>query len=230
MSKEKVTFDSGGRELHGTLLASDEPTGAAVLFMHGYKANGSTLRQYARPLAREGATCLTFDLSGHGLSGGMLEHLNVEDHVHDAIAAFDLLKAQGTVDPERIGALGMSYGGYLATLLSSRRNVRSLLLRAPPLYPNELRHRPRHTYTDHDALEAVPDPDNPALKGLQAFGGTVALVAMEHDLVVPARVTDAYRAARPDIAYSVMPAAGHSLDATTKPLFQEVAVEWAADL
>lgn len=230
MPKEKIDFRSGGRELHGTVFAPTEPTGAAVLFMHGYKANGSTLNQYAKPLVREGVTCLTFDLGGHGASGGVLEDLSVNDHVGDAMAAYNVLRSQPAVDGARIGAVGMSYGGYLATLLISRREVSGLLLRAAPLYPNELRNRPRHTYTDRDALEAAPDPSNPALQGLQAFSGGVAIVAMEHDSVVPSLVTDAYRAAVPDSGYSVIPAAGHSLNAETKPLFQEIALEWAAKL
>ncbi len=230
MAKQKVEFRSGDRSLHGTVYGSEEPTGAGVVMIHGAYANSSTLRHYAKPLAREGATCLAFDLGGHGKSSGNMADLSVNEHTYDVVAAYDFLSSQEGVDPQRIGMIGMSFGGYLAALVATRRRVQALLLRAAPLYPDELRHRPRHTYTDEQALGAEPSPDNAALKALQAFGGSVALVAMENDAVVPASVTDAYRAACPGSDFRVIPEAGHSLDAESKPLFQEIALEWAAQL
>ena len=65
------------------------------------------------------------------------ERVSREDNLHDVLAAYDLLRGQPAVDDQAIAVVGSSYGGYLAAILTSRRRVRWLGLRAPALYWDE---------------------------------------------------------------------------------------------
>ena len=58
------------------------------------------------------------------------------------------------VDAERIGVVGSSYGGYLAMLLASERNIHRLALRAPALYEDADFDRPKRELNLDAALPA----------------------------------------------------------------------------
>ena len=108
-----------------------------VLFVHGW---GGTQEQYlnrAREIAALGCVCLTIDLRGHGDNQEQYETVTREDNLRDMLAAYDMLAGHHAADPSAIAVVGSSYGGYLATILSSLRPVRWLALRAPALYRDE---------------------------------------------------------------------------------------------
>ncbi|MDG4826769.1 hypothetical protein O7635_33380 [Asanoa sp. WMMD1127] len=63
-----------------------------VLFIHGYGSDQMGYRDRADATSVAiGGACLTFDLSGHGRSGGELSRLSIKDHLADAISAYDEL-------------------------------------------------------------------------------------------------------------------------------------------
>lgn len=131
---EALSFRSGARVLAGEVYspADRAPSGAGIVFVHGSASSQEGYGPRAETAAdRIGATCLTFDLSGHGGSGGSLDELSLRDHLADCLAAFDALLGQPGVDPDRVGVCGASYGGFLGALLIARRPTASLLLRAP---------------------------------------------------------------------------------------------------
>lgn len=230
MARSPEAVKSGERNLHAFSFNAGSPDGRGVLFGHGFRANQRILRNYANPLSKQGITCLSFDLGGHGSSEGNLDDLSIADHHADMLAAYDFLRKHPDVDPSRIGIIGMSYSGYLASLVSSERDVKSLLLRAPPLLPDEYRTVPHGEYSGEEVLGRTPEPDNEALVRLGRFGGVVALVKMEHDTVVLPPVTDAYEAAIQTGGAVTIEGAGHSLTNGTQPVFREIASEWAAKL
>jgi uncharacterized protein len=232
MSKVNVTIEGAAGELAGNLFVPQQPNGSAALFVHGLHSHGHTNIQYARLLGREGVTALTFDLSGHGKSEGDFSELSVDDHLGDVARAYDFLAGQERVDvdPERIGIAGMSYGGYLATLATGERAVKSLLLRSPPLYPQRLRGTPRAEYNDSEALYAEVEADNPALVALRGYSGKVLLVVAERDDIVLPRVTDAYRDAMPDGRQVVLEGARHILDKRDQETFRPLVVGWTKEL
>ena len=59
----------------------------------------------------------------------------------DVLAAYDYLSSIDGVDSKNVSAVGSSFGGYLATILSAKRKVRNLALRVPADYPNEAFYR-----------------------------------------------------------------------------------------
>jgi predicted acyl esterase len=100
-----------GVDLGATLY--EPTTGAAphpaIIMLHGL---GGT-RQELDPIAQRFASTfevLTFDARGHGQSGGLVS-VDGPREIADTKAVFDWLAARPEVDPQRIGAWGISLGG-----------------------------------------------------------------------------------------------------------------------
>jgi uncharacterized protein len=104
-----VAFPAGD----GTPLAGWYVPGrgdAAVILMHGSHGTRASTVDYLRMLAADGYGVLAFDARGHGHSGGQTNALGWRGS-DDVAGAFDFLRRQPGVNPERIAALGLSMGG-----------------------------------------------------------------------------------------------------------------------
>jgi pimeloyl-ACP methyl ester carboxylesterase len=205
---EPLRIDSSGRTLsaHVSAPAVRRP---GLLFIHGLHSNQSGYLERAKAATeRLGAVCLAFDLSGHGESDGAVSALSLRDHLGDVIAAYDRLVAERDVDTGRIGVAGASYGGYLAALLTARRPVARLAMRAPVVYVDSELSVPLALRTGGRGL---PE-ESRAFDALRRFSGTVLLVESERDEVVPATTIQAYRDAVAEAEYVLIPDAGHELN------------------
>ena len=111
-----VTFYSEGAKLCGDLylpdgLRSGEQR-AGVVLCHGYTGvKDLYLPDNARLLNEAGYVVLTFDYKGWGESEGSPSRLAPYSRVADVQAAMTFLGLQESVDEERIGIYGTSYGG-----------------------------------------------------------------------------------------------------------------------
>jgi len=105
-----------------------------VLFVHGWGGSQEQYLARARDVAALGCVCLTFDLRGHAQTRLQFETVSRADNLQDVLSAYDTLVRRRHVDPAAIAVVGSSYGGYLASILSSMRAVKWLALRAPALY------------------------------------------------------------------------------------------------
>jgi dienelactone hydrolase len=85
-------------------------TGAAVVLLHGAGSTRSSLLDHAAVLARHGFGALLVDARGHGTSGGRAMDFGWYGD-HDVAAAVSWLRYAPGVDPDRIGAVGLSMGG-----------------------------------------------------------------------------------------------------------------------
>ena len=83
---------------------------AAVVLLHGAGSTRTAVLQHAAVLARHGYGVLLFDARGHGRSGGQAMDFGWYGD-EDVTGAVSFLLQQPDVDPERIGAVGMSMGG-----------------------------------------------------------------------------------------------------------------------
>lgn len=204
---------------HAFLPPPRHSSGAAILFIHGWESDQRSYRARAeRACSEGGATCLTFDLSGHGESGDHPASFTLRDHLVDSIAAFDHLARLSAVDNRRIGVCGASYGGYLAASLIKHRPVEALLLRAPALYPDpmiDLAVLTRPT-------RLVPLGEATPLENLGAFNGPVLIVESERDEVIPPPVIDSYLSASLSPSHVVLRDASHAL---TNPSWNEAFIE-----
>ena len=181
---------------------------------------------------------LTFDLRGHARSDGRNDTVSREDNLRDVLAAYDALVARPGVDRDAIAAVGSSYGGYLAAILTSLRPVRWLGLRVPALYKDEGWARPKRSL-DREELAAYrrrhvrPEEDR-ALAACAAFEGDVLLVESEHDEVVPHPAVASYRAAfgkARSLTYRVIEGADHGLsEGRWQRAYTTLLVHWATEM
>src|SRR5690606_24902653 len=185
--------------VRGTVL-SPPPALPGVLFVHGWGGSQDHDLGRARRIAGIGCVCLTFDLRGHEQTAAQWETVSRPQNLADLLAAYDWFAAPPDVDASAIAVVGISYGGYLATLLSELRPVRWLALRSPALYKDEgweLPKRQLHADPDLHAFRRRPVSWelNRALRASHGFPGDVLLVEAEHDQTVPHQVGENYAAA-----------------------------------
>lgn len=116
-----MTLDGG---ISATLNMPDstEPV-PAVLLLHGFGSSkdevGGMYARVATALAQKGIASLRIDFAGFGKSDGDTGSTTIDAQLAQAKAAFAVLKGTKGVDPERMGVLGFSLGGGIATLLAS---------------------------------------------------------------------------------------------------------------
>ncbi len=109
LAYENATFvTSDGVTLSGWYLPSRNRS--AVVLLHGASSTRSNVLDQAVVLARDGYGVLLFDARGHGRSGGRAMDFGWYGD-RDVAAGVTYLEHRRDVDPERIGAIGMSMGG-----------------------------------------------------------------------------------------------------------------------
>ena len=100
--------------------ASAEQPAPAVVLLHGWGGNASTLLPAAKALHQKGYTVLLPESRNHGRSdhGG---HSSLPVFADDLDASLDWLGQQACVDAQRLAALGHSVGAAAVLLVASRR-------------------------------------------------------------------------------------------------------------
>ena len=195
---DTVTIASG-QPLAGTLMAPAHEF-PGILFVHGWGGSQSQDLARAREAAGLGSICLAFDLRGHEPQSKTFNTVTRADNLADLVAAYDWLAQRPGVDVDSIAVIGVSYGGYLAALLTEQRAVRWLALRSPALYKDEQWQTPKlelHVDADLPAYRRrrIVWSENCALRACAAYTGDVLIVEAEHDEVVPHPVIENYMAA-----------------------------------
>ena len=224
MRSRRIGFSVGKEAaISGTLFTPEsmEKPCPAVLFIHGWSSNESGYRTRAEPLVRLGYICLTFDLIGHGHSSGSMETVTLKENIEASVAAYDFLASQEGVDNDAISIVGTSYGGYLAAILPSKREVRSLVLRVPAIYADERDTRIKDSKQSmHLASEQARTRDNLALNSISGFDKRILLIEAEHDQVIPHYIIELIKkAAKPNsLEHVVVKGADHQF---SKPEWQQ---------
>ncbi len=122
MTQRDVAFESKGALLKGVLSRpeGESKPGPAFVCLHGLTLAHAFFEGLAQQAAQRGLSCLRFHARGHYDSGGRLEEQGFLDQVADLSAAFEFLRLQPEVDPQRTGLLGFSMGGAVAAVLAGR--------------------------------------------------------------------------------------------------------------
>ncbi|WEK49815.1 MAG: alpha/beta fold hydrolase [Candidatus Kaistia colombiensis] len=116
-----VTLDGG---VAGTLTLPDGASSApAVLMLHGFGSSrdevGGMYAREAAALAKDGIASLRIDFRGFGKSDGDTGATTIDGQLEDAKVAAAFLAKQPGIDAKRLGILGFSLGGGIATLAAA---------------------------------------------------------------------------------------------------------------
>ena len=209
-----------------------------VLFVHGW--GGSQQRDLARAkgIAGLGCICLTFDLRGHASAEARLSQVTRRDNLRDLLAAYDCLRNHPAIDCDAIAVVGTSYGGYLASILTTLRPVKWLALRAPAIYRDAEWDTPKRQLDKADIARyrsrPIPVAENRALRACAEFHGDVLLVESEHDEHVPHPTIMSYRAAFQQVhslSHRVIDHADHPLTTTVaQESYTSILVNWITEM
>jgi pimeloyl-ACP methyl ester carboxylesterase len=235
---EKVQIAVDEDHIAGTFITPGTLV-PGVLFVHGWGGSQQQYHARAREVAALGCVCLTFNLRGHAETKPQVETVTRETNLRDVMAAYDLLANRRHVDPDAIAVIGSSYGGYLASILSTLRPIQWLGLRAPALYidtgwevPKLQLHKDQDlkTYRTH----LVRAADNRALSACAAFKGDVLLIQSEHDSIVPPTVLSSYREActhARSLTYRCIAGADHGLTSDQdQQSYTRLLVSWLTEM
>lgn len=237
MVKKELLYSSvHHQKLVQTLLLPEklQQRNPAILFIHGWRSSQQGVLGYAEALAQKGRICMTFDLRGHGSSQGNINLLTRQDFLDDVLTAYDSLLTAVEVDPDAISVVGSSFGGYLAALLTTRRNVKYVALRAPADYPNEGFEQPQVLFSDAKSsvwrMQEHQPHESLALNALHTFSGEVLIVESGKDDQIPHQTIANYINALRDkerLTSVVMKEAGHRLqDHQLRAEYQHILLHW----
>jgi pimeloyl-ACP methyl ester carboxylesterase len=120
VKEQIISFKSAGLRLHGMLGVPGDlhasQRRAAFLVLHGFGSNSDSANvlQPTRVLNDFGYVTLRFDMRGCGKSEGEFGRVICLEQVEDLGNALAFLATHPAVDPDRIGAIGSSFGGAVA--------------------------------------------------------------------------------------------------------------------
>lgn len=93
----------------------------AVVLAHGSEdSDRYSFDSLPHVLAHRGVAVLTYDKRGTGKSSGSWQDSGLEALADGLLKAVMLLKSRSDIDPNRIGVIGFSEGGWVAPLAASK--------------------------------------------------------------------------------------------------------------
>lgn len=236
---QKISFTVDGRKLAGAIFYPEKPKekNPAILFVQGWTGEKERSYQYSDALSKLGYICFLFDNLGHGENEGDIKSFTIKDFFEGVLAAYDHLLGINGVDKENISAVGSSFGGYLIALLSEKRKLINIVLRAPAGYPNEVFERLKYTAsgTDNPDLfewrkKQINPDENFALKAVSIFSGNILIIQSENDNSVPEQTIKNYINAtknKNNLIHIIVRGAPHSIE---EGLFRDevtrILVDW----
>lgn len=113
-----------GLHLVGTLVAPDEATDTAVVFVHGggvTRHEGGFFTRLAAGLAEAGVASLRYDLRGHGESEGRQEDSPLTVHLNDMRVA--LAEVRERTGAQQLSLLAASFAGGMAVCYAAKRSA-----------------------------------------------------------------------------------------------------------
>lgn len=234
-----ISFNVDNLKLDATIFypSQKQDKNPAILFVHGWTSEKERSYQYAEALPRLGFICFLFDMRGHGKSEGDIKAFTIKQFLEDVLAAYDYLVTVDGVDKDNISAIGSSFGSYLITLLSEKRNVKNLSMRVPADYPNEEFEQSKYKASGSDNPQIVSwrtqarKPDETyALQALHKFNGNIQIIESEKDTVVPHQTSQNYVndvTNKSNLTHIVIKDAPHSIkEGRFRNEVEKVLVDW----
>jgi esterase/lipase len=210
----KTTTDTTPWRLFTPKDASKE---YCVLWLQGWSSAMDSHREGVERMAQQtGMPFATLDPAGHGKHPTPIEQSTRQQQHEEVVAVFDELKQQGY---DKVIVIGGSFGAYMAVLLSAKRPVHTLILRAPANYPDAEFTLP---YAKTSSFNRAPEESfaarrtdksllsNTAMQAVRAFDGFVYILEHELDDEIPTIVPKRYFAVAKKGNYLIIPNTKHS--------------------
>ena len=136
--KEKFTTERSGLTIQGTQYGEPIKQMPAVILSHGFMANSSMCKEYAKLLTEIGYLTFIYDFCGGcliGKSSGKTTDMSVLTEKEDLVAVIRYVSALPYVDTDRISLLGCSQGGFVSAMVAADMpdKISSLALLYPAL-------------------------------------------------------------------------------------------------
>jgi uncharacterized protein len=137
--QKAVEIKSRNLTLRGMLHTPDGATGKVpiVCIFHGFTGNKMEPHfifvKLSRMFEARGIASVRFDFAGSGESDGDFVDMTISKELEEAKDILDFVKSLDFVDKSKIGIVGLSMGGAVASMLAGDRkeDVQSLCLWAP---------------------------------------------------------------------------------------------------
>jgi alpha-beta hydrolase superfamily lysophospholipase len=211
---QELSIESRGARLGATLYLPSSPgKHPAVVLVHG---SGRTTamemgRNFAPRLNAMGFAVLAYDKRGVGRSTGEYTGIGPGNSVAmfdllagDALAAVESLRTRRDIDPDRVGLLGVSQGGWIAPLAASRSGsvAFAILISGPAVTVGEEIAYSRLAGADPGSRQGLSDDEIArefaAFEGPHGYDPAAAIRAMRapslwiiggHDRSIPVKET-----------------------------------------
>ena len=150
-SEQTVTFVSDGSRLSGVVHVPDGLAAGerrpAFLVLHGFGSSKSSNNCIGpcRMLTGLGYVCMRFDMRGCGDSEGAPGRVICLEQVEDTKAAHAFLATRPEVDPDRIGALGSSFGAAVSVYAAGVHDKIAAVVSSGGWGDGERKFRGQHT-------------------------------------------------------------------------------------
>ncbi len=122
-----------GKIMMPALATTSNPVPGVVL-CHGFGADQRIMESSAMLLVNKGIATITFDLRGHGFSGGLLDG----SYYKDVIDAWQMLTSVPEVDNSRIALVGHSLGALSSILAATIVKPKAIVALSCPYEVKEI--------------------------------------------------------------------------------------------
>jgi uncharacterized protein len=162
--REEITFHNGEVTLRGTLtLPATRGPHPAIILVHGSGPERRPGGHWTHYFTRHGIAYFYFDKRGSGASTGDLNSAGIDDLAGDVLAAVQVLRGNKNLNPQQIGLIGHSNGGWVSALAAARStDVAFLIVKSGSglpvheniLYELEMDMRGTGTFSENEIAQA----------------------------------------------------------------------------
>ncbi len=136
MIEQNFVIDSRHNRISGIMIIPGEgKQHPCAILSHGLLSSKESSKYMAvsRSFAEAGIASCRFDYHGCGESGGNIEETTLSIRLDNLNAVFDHVLSHPSIDPQKIGIIGSSFGGSTGLLKAARdERVKCLSLWATP--------------------------------------------------------------------------------------------------
>lgn len=142
--QEEVNFcnNKADVKLSGTLtMPNNQGKFPGIILIAGYGPNDRDVNSMghkyflvlAQYLTQQGFAVLRYDKRGVGKSTGVYDTATSQDFANDVSAGIEYLNTRKDIQANKIGLIGLSEGGLIASMVAGNNNVAFVVLMAPAL-------------------------------------------------------------------------------------------------